>query len=207
MSGFFVDERGGILIATGPETDLKEIEDLVQSLDVEKEGQAARRPGFRPAGRVRPGHSGYEDYDELDGFEEGGEDYLPARLEGNWQLDVPLWQRLNSTDDARPVAPGEFSAEKYEFRRDPSLAAKIQAEFDELQKDEERAHSLKDKRIFLSGVMRVGRVNAPEREWPFFVITYQGTIRVMYYEPRRGIGEAVDRWRGRHLRPRSAEAS
>jgi beta-lactamase regulating signal transducer with metallopeptidase domain len=72
----WLKQPGGLLIASGPEADLKQIERLVQSLDVEKKPDAAMMPGMMPGGPS----SGSGMMEEYEGMEGDGERFeLPYR--------------------------------------------------------------------------------------------------------------------------------
>ncbi len=97
------------------------------------------------------------------------ENVVAGRLEGKWKLNAELTARLFDAKTAESMAKNS-----YEFRSDPTVAAKIPEKYNDF---------LKDKQVYMAGTFKSGRGDGQER--PFLLVSHKGNPHLVYFRPTR----------------------
>jgi broad-specificity NMP kinase len=101
--------------------------------------------------------------------ETSGKNVVANRLEGDWQLHVPLTQRLL----ARQLPPAIRSSRAHiSFEGDDSVTQNIPAKYKDF---------LKDRTIYKAGIMTV-----QDNDYPFILIEFSGNPHLVYFRERNG---------------------
>jgi hypothetical protein len=106
------------------------------------------------------------------------ENVVAGRLEGDWQLDAALSNRLSKNAKA-PAGGAAISA--ISFTNDPAVAAKLPAKFEK---------SLAKKRVYMAGMMTLK--GKKPRQHPFILVEHRGNPHVVWFRERDGdpLGDA-----------------
>lgn len=96
------------------------------------------------------------------------ENVVASRLGGKWKLNVELTARL--LDAKRAKSMGDAF---YEFRPDPTVAAKIPEKYNDF---------LKDKSLYMAGTFKSRHSDGQQR--PFILVSHKGNPHLVYFRPR-----------------------
>ena len=96
------------------------------------------------------------------------ENVVAGRLEGKWKLNAELSARLLDAKTAESMAK-----DSYEFRSDPTVAAKVPEKYNDF---------FKDKQVYMAGTFKSSRSDG--QEWPFILVSYKGNPHLMYFRPK-----------------------
>ena len=103
------------------------------------------------------------------------ENVVASRLEGDWQLDVPLTKRLDTNEG------GAEGGRAVSFKSDPTVAAKIPAKYEKF---------IGNRQVYLAGIMTFQ--DPKPREHVFVLIEHKGNPHVVWFRERDGdpLGDA-----------------
>jgi len=106
---------------------------------------------------------------------ENRENVVASRLEGEWQLHLPLTERLLGKRYGRAV---KSTAPYISFESEESIVQEIPAKYEDF---------LKDKTIYMAGIM-----TRRPKEYPFILIELFGNPRIVYFREASGepLGDA-----------------
>lgn len=99
------------------------------------------------------------------------ENVVSSRLEGNWQLDLPLTKHLFG-DKPHPTSEAESLGGRASFKAEPSVPQKIPTKYDKF---------FKDKTIYMAGIMTRAR-----KQYPFVLTEFFGNPHIVYFRERDG---------------------